>query len=124
MTKLRVLLIEDDATMLSLLRTLLRIEGYEVVPLENDRSAEAILETIRLERPDIILLDVHLRQVNGLDVLQAIRQDESICQIAVIMSSGADFGQRCLEMGANAFLLKPFMPDDLLRKMREFVGEP
>lgn len=119
----RVLLIEDDATMLTLLRTLLRIEGYETVPLENDQSAEAILKTIRSERPDVILLDVHLRQVNGLDVLQAIRQDESIGHIAVIMSSGAEVSQRCLGMGANAFLLKPFMPDDLLRQIRDLAGK-
>ncbi len=108
--------------MLALLRTLLRIEGYEVVPLESDRSADAILNTIRSECPDVILLDVHLRQVNGLDVLQAIRKDDIIGQTAVIMSSGVDLRDRCMELGANAFLLKPFMPDDLLLKIREMVG--
>jgi CheY-like chemotaxis protein len=120
--KSRVLLVEDDATMLTLLRTLLRIEGYETVPLENDRNADAILDTIRNEQPDVILLDVYLRQVNGLDILQKIRQDETIRDIGVIMSSGVDFSEQCLDLGANAFLLKPFMPDDLLHEIRELVS--
>ena len=116
---IKVLLIEDDHTMITLLRTLLRIEGFEVALLESDESLEAILASIRKDKPDVALLDVHLRQVNGLDLLYAIREDPECHDMHVIMSSGIDFGQQCLDGGADAFILKPYMPEDLISKLRQ-----
>jgi DNA-binding response OmpR family regulator len=117
----KILLVEDDVTMLSLLRTLLRFDGYEAVGLERDDSVELILNSIRREKPAVILMDVNLRQINGFDLLQALRASDDISDSKVIMSSGTDFNQRCLDAGANAFILKPYMPDDLLVKIRQVL---
>jgi CheY-like chemotaxis protein len=119
----KVMLIEDDHTMMSLLTTLMRFEGFETASIKNDESLDTMMEDIRQEMPDIIILDVHLRQVNGLDLLSAIRQDERMGQIGVILSSGMDVSQRCMELGANAFILKPYMPEDLLQKIRQVTAE-
>jgi CheY-like chemotaxis protein len=73
--------------------------------------------------PDVILLDVHLRRVNGLDLLTAIRQDEKTRHTGVILSSGMDVSQRCMELGANAFILKPYMPEDLLQMIRRVAAD-
>jgi CheY-like chemotaxis protein len=118
----KVMLIEDDFTMLSLLRTLLRFEKFEVVAVENDSDLPGVLDAIRRELPDIILMDVHLRQINGLDLLQAIRSDKATRSARVIMTSGIDIGQRCLEHGADAFILKPYMPEDLIQKIRQVMA--
>lgn len=118
----KVMLIEDDYTMLSLLRTLLRFEKFEVAAVENDSDMSTVLEAIRRELPDIILMDVHLRQINGLDLLRAVRSDESTRSARVIMTSGIDIGQRCLESGADAFLLKPYMPEDLIQKIHQVMA--
>jgi DNA-binding response OmpR family regulator len=67
------MLAEDDLTMVTLLKTLLGMEGYEVVALSID---EDVVEAIRNDRPDVLLLDVHLPHTNGLDVLDQIREDE------------------------------------------------
>ena len=115
----KVLLVEDDHTMVALLRTLLRFEGFDVALLESDESLEKILACVRKERPTVVLLDVHLRQVNGFDLLYAIRADAELYETRVIMSSGIDFSQRCLDEGANAFILKPYMPEDLITKLRQ-----
>jgi CheY-like chemotaxis protein len=117
------MLIEDDYTMMTLLTTLMRFEGYEMAVLKNDESLDTIMDDIRQESPNVLLLDVHLRRINGLDLLSAIRQDETTRRIGVVMSSGMDVSQRCTELGANAFILKPYMPDDLLQKIRQVIAD-
>jgi CheY-like chemotaxis protein len=120
--KSKVMLIEDDSTMITLLSTLMSFEGYETVALENDDNLDVIMEDIRREAPNVILLDVHLRRINGLDLLSAIREDEVTSRIGVVMSSGMDVSQRCLQLGANAFILKPYMPEDLLQQIRRVIA--
>jgi CheY-like chemotaxis protein len=119
----KIMLIEDDHTMVSLLTTLMRFEGFSSAMIQNDESLDTMLEDIRQEMPDIILLDVHLRRVNGLDLLSKIREDERTRRIGVILSSGMDVSQRCIELGANAFILKPYMPEDLLQKIRQVLAD-
>ena len=118
----KVMLIEDDATMLVLLRTLLQYEGYQVAVLEDDSSLQTILSSIHQEQPAVILMDVHLRQVNGIDLLEAVRKEPLIDSTGVIMSSGSDMRQRCLEQGADAFILKPYMPDELIQKIKQVLS--
>ncbi len=109
----KVLLAEDDYTMVSLLTTLLGLEGYQVVTVL-DKVGD-ILENIRIEMPDVILMDVHLGDLNGLDIVKALRQQDDLKHIMIIMASGMNMREACLDAGANEFLLKPYMPDDLLR---------
>ena len=118
----KVLLIEDDTTMLTLLRTLLELEGYAAAQMEGEGDLSAILEDIRKEKPSLILLDVHLRQVNGFDLFHLIRKDEDLQDIRVIMTSGIDFGQRCQKEGVDDFIQKPYMPEELIGKIRELSG--
>ena len=118
----KVMLIEDDHTMMLLLTTLMRFEGFETAVLKNDDNLDTVMDDIRQEMPDVIFLDVHLGRINGLDLLSAVRQDEKTSRIGVIMSSGMDVSQRCTELGANAFILKPFMPEDLIQKIRQVIA--
>ncbi len=111
----KVMLIEDDPTMLSLLNTLLEIEGYEVASLKGFGN---IIEDIHTQNPDIILMDVNLQGVNGIKVLEEIRKDNKIKDVKIIMSSGMDFSHESLSKGANDFLLKPYMPDELIDKIK------
>ncbi len=59
----KVILIEDDLTMLSLLGTLLEMEGYMVAKLKDEENITDILATMKLEKPDLALMDVHLPQI-------------------------------------------------------------
>ena len=111
----KVMLVEDDVTMLSLLRTLLKMEGFETTTLGPE---DDVLEALRREVPDVVLLDVNLTHGNGIDFLRRIRQDDSLRKIIVIMSSGMALETECLAAGANSFLLKPYMPDTLIAGIR------
>ena len=78
----KILLVEDDATMLSLLQTLLQLEGFEVCQVNLDQ-VDGIVSEIRREKPDLTLIDVHLRQISGLEILEQIRQDAELKDIFV-----------------------------------------
>ena len=108
----KVMLAEDDLTMVSLLKTLLKMDGFEVVALDADADVPAAVER---QRPDVLLLDVHLSKQNGLEILDMIRGSEHAGNVRVVMLSGLNLRDECMQHGADGFLLKPFMPDDLIR---------
>lgn len=113
------MLIEDDTSMVAVLSTLLELEGYQVaVPPPAGVTLDGLLDSVRGCRPDIILLDMHLHQISGLDLLKRIRADADIRETRVVMSSGMDVKDACIQSGADSFLMKPFMPDELLGKLR------
>ena len=119
----KVMIVEDDAAMLSLLTTLLEMEGFEVMKL-GEVKTDTILDQLRTQCPDVILMDVYLRQINGLDLLKLIKQDEQVKSLRVIMSSGMDFCDPCLQAGANAFIMKPYMPDELINQLHRVMSLP
>jgi DNA-binding response OmpR family regulator len=109
----KIFLVDDDKNIRSLLTTLLEIEGFEVIK-NLELSVDGVLQTVKSEGPDLVLLDVHLKGVDGIEILNAIRSDPSLDQIQVIMSSGMDLRRTCMDAGANGFLMKPYMPAELL----------
>lgn len=116
----KVMLIEDDPTMIGLLTTLLGIEGYEVVAFQ---SGEDVLSVIQRERPDVILLDVNLKNLgdemgSGFELLAALRGNQDLCQTSVIISSGMNYHEESKAAGADGFIMKPYMPDDLLNLIK------
>ncbi|HLO14999.1 MAG TPA: response regulator [Anaerolineales bacterium] len=111
----KILLAEDDATMVSLLKTLLNMEGFEVSALDVDSDVPA---SVLREKPDALFMDVHLGKQSGMEILEAIRGNKDLSNVRVIMTSGLNVREECIRRGANAFLLKPFMPDDLLKLLK------
>ncbi len=111
----KILLAEDDITMVSLLETLLRMEGFEVVALDIHADVPA---AVQREKPDALFMDVHLGDQSGMEILESIRQNGDLADVRVVMTSGLNMREECIDRGANAFLLKPFMPDDLISLLR------
>jgi DNA-binding response OmpR family regulator len=118
----KILIIEDDTSTETLLQKYLGLEGFDVVLLPRDDQMEQVIEGIQLEKPDLLLMDVYLRQLNGFEVLAAIRKNSQFKDLRVIMCSGAEFGERCAKEGADAFMLKPYMPEDLIRTMHRLLN--
>ena len=112
----KIFLAEDDATMVSLLETLLSMEGFQVVALNGD---DDVVARIREEKPSAVVLDIHLPNgVDGVDVIKTLRSLPEMAETKIIVCSGANRKDESLEAGADAFLLKPYMPDDLLQLLR------
>jgi DNA-binding response OmpR family regulator len=116
----KVLLAEDDPTMLGLLQTLLKMEGFEILSMPS--LNDDVVTVVRDLHPDIVLLDVHLPRQNGMDVVRTIRESSDIADTKVVMSSGLNLRVECINSGADDFLLKPYMPDDLIRMLRRQLG--
>jgi DNA-binding response OmpR family regulator len=114
----KILLAEDDETMVGLLTTLLRMDGYDVQAIDADEDVAAV---VKRDCPDVLVLDVHLAGQNGLDVLESIRRADRAHRVRVIMISGLNVRDESMRHGADGFLLKPFTPDDLTKVLRQNV---
>jgi DNA-binding response OmpR family regulator len=112
----KVLIVDDDRTMVSLLKILLEMDGYEVVNISIGRQ---LLEKARVENPDLILMDVFLADIDGKEILKQLRDSTDIAHVRVIMTSGMDVADQCMDAGADAFLLKPYTPEQLMKIIQE-----
>ena len=92
------------------------MEGYQVATLL-DKPGD-VLDNIRAAKPDVLLIDIFLGDRNGLDIVRQIRQMPDLNSMKIIMASGIDKTEDCLAAGANDFLLKPYMPNELFEKLR------
>ncbi len=115
---LKVMLAEDDANMRSMLKILLELENFKVSIAPERESEDSILGVMQSIAPDVVLMDVHLNKIDGVHLLRRMRSDSQLSNTRVIMSSGMDMRQECLQAGANAFLMKPYMPDELITLIR------
>lgn len=118
----KIMLVEDDRTMVSLLTTLLSLEGYSVTTPHN-HNHEDVMAAFSRERPEVALVDVNLRTGNGLDLVRQIRQAPDVKDTRILMCSGMNLKQECLQAGADGFVLKPFMPDDLINQIRSTLKQ-
>ena len=118
-----ILHVEDNEYNRKIIRHLLSKNSYEIVEAYN---GEAALDALTRQRPDLILMDVQLPKLSGLEVTRKIRADPLLAQIPVIAItsfalSGDD--QKAKEAGATAYLAKPYSPRDLLALMRRILPE-
>jgi len=115
----RVLVVDDDRVIQQLLEVNLQLEGYDVVATASD-GREA-LDKIAELKPDLVILDVMMPKMDGLEVCRHLKADPKLASIPVILLSARaqDLDIReGIEIGANAYLTKPFDPVELL----EVVG--
>lgn len=112
----KILVAEDDVTMVALLKTLLKMEGFQVVALDADADVPA---AVRREKPDVLLMDVNLSRQSGLEILDLLRKEKETKDVPVVMASGSSVKEECIRRGASAFLLKPFMPDELIKILKK-----
>jgi DNA-binding response OmpR family regulator len=113
-----VLIVEDDRATTGLLKTVFEMEGFETLVCPRP---ERVIETVREARPDLIMMDFHLAETNSLSVLRELKTDLELKYIPVLMTSGLDRSQECKEAGAEAFLIKPFRPVNLMVAVRQVL---
>ena len=117
---MRLLIVDDDAAFRALLRTTFEVVDVEV---EEAGSAEGALEAIGRGHPDAIVLDVRLPGMSGVELCRRLKADEATEKIAVVILSGSmDDSAPARELGADAFLRKPFSPLELLDVVERLTG--
>jgi CheY-like chemotaxis protein len=116
----KILVADDDTVMLGLLRTLMKLEGHEIVTVTRP---EEILPAIEKENPTLVLMDYHLAGGNSIDVLSLLKSNHDLQKIPVLVTSGMDRQTECLKAGADGFILKPFRPSQLIDTIRDIVED-
>jgi CheY-like chemotaxis protein len=114
-----ILVVDDDAPILLLMRNLLREFGFE--PVAAGSGAQALAE-VQKRTPDLILLDRNMPGMSGDEVLAAMRSDGNLSSVPVLMLTGEPMGpDEVARVGANAAVLKPFDVPALVEMIRAHV---
>ena len=117
MRKQLVMVVDDEAAIVRLLRATLESEGYAVVMADRGSAA---LDLLKDERPDLLILDVMMPEMNGFEVLRQIRTGSQHAKVPVIMltaRTGDVDKLQGFQSGADDYMTKPFNPDELLARV-------
>lgn len=123
MAKKRILIVDDEAQMVEMLKMRLEASDYDVIQA---LDGQAGLEAAKKEKPDLIILDLMLPKIDGFKVCRMLKFDEKYKTIPIIMfTARAQEADKKIgeEVGADAYITKPFEPQILLGKIKELLGE-
>lgn len=118
----RILIVDDDPLLCSLLKMALRREGYETHEVYSGRAALAYLDENTV---DLILLDVMMADFNGFDVLRHLKADDRLSDLPVIFLTARVDGisqKTGIDIGAVEYLTKPITPDVLVERVEAVLG--
>ncbi len=119
----RILLVEDEKNIILGVRTCLDAVGYEVEVAEN---GELALEAVARSQPHLILLDLMLPKYDGYEVLEILKSkpESSTIPVVVLTAKAEEEDRRkAMELGANAYMTKPFRPQELWDVLKEFLPD-
>lgn len=119
-----ILIVDDDPIGGSLTHTLLKEAGYDA---ELITDSKLVLDTVRADRPGLVILDILMPGIDGLTLCHMIKQDPAIRDTKIIMVSAKSFQaekQRAMRYGANLFIEKPYNIDTFSQQVMEVVGPP
>jgi two-component system response regulator ArlR len=115
----RILLIDDEERIVNFLALKLKVSGYDVVCA---RDGEKGLKIARTTAPDLMLLDIIMPGIDGLEVLRRLRQFSDLP--VIILSAKEHIAEEVLALGANSYMSKPFSPDDLIARIKLILSQP
>jgi two-component system cell cycle response regulator DivK len=119
----RVLIVEDNELNMKLFHDLLEAHGYKTIQTRNGKDA---LSLARQHRPDLVLMDIQLPEVSGLEVTRWLKDDQDLCDIPVVaVTAYAMKGdeERIRQGGCEAYISKPISVLGFIETIREFIGE-
>jgi two-component system chemotaxis response regulator CheY len=114
--------VDDSTTIRKIISIALKGSGHTIVEAENGKVA---LEALKTSKPDCIILDINMPEMNGIEFLKAKKTDPGISKIPVIVLTTQDeeaLKKEALSLGANAFLAKPFQQETLLATIKAVMG--
>jgi len=121
----KILIVDDEAHIRLLIEQALEDLEDEGVELLQASNGEEALQAIQAERPRLVFLDVMMPKMNGFDICRAVKHELGLSEVYIILLTAK--GQECdkqkgAEMGADAYMTKPFDPDELLEVAGQVLG--
>lgn len=117
----KILLVDDEPALVDMVKMRLEANKYEVITAYNGREG---LEKADAEKPDLILLDIMMPEMDGYEVLRKLRHKSEMLDIPVIMFTAKTDSQSIFEtqdLKATDYIIKPFNPKDLLRLIKKYI---
>jgi|WetSurMetagenome_2_1015567.scaffolds.fasta_scaffold332182_1 DNA-binding response OmpR family regulator len=119
-----VLVVDDEPRILRFIKLNLNSKGFEVLTASGGDTA---LRIITSQRPDLMILDIFMPGLDGFAVLQQLRQtekNEGLDRLPVIViSARSSVAEQAFNLGANDFIVKPFLPEDMMEKIRNIIDD-
>jgi CheY-like chemotaxis protein len=119
----KILVIDDEPDIMEIATARLKHAGYEIIPAS---SAEEGIAFLQKDIPDLILLDLLLPEMQGDELCRNLKTDDRYKQIPIILFTAsairAGRPEKIKELGANACVMKPFEPQELLEKVKKLIG--
>lgn len=122
MTK-KILVVDDEQDILKLIEKILSDAAYEIILAKN---GDEMFELLQKSKPDLILLDVMMPGINGYEICHLLKNNSETAHIPVVMLtvlSGPQDASKGMSMGAEAYLAKPFDPDELGREIKRVLKD-
>jgi DNA-binding response OmpR family regulator len=123
MDKKKILIVDDEPDILKLPSLRLRKLGYDILTAVNGKQA---LDSMRKEKPDLVLLDLALPLLSGDEVCKKSKNNEELKHIPIILftaSSNTMTADKAKMLGADDFVVKPFDPEELMNKVQHILTE-
>ncbi|MBU1147493.1 MAG: response regulator [Candidatus Omnitrophica bacterium] len=123
MAKKRILLVDDESDIVALTKNRLEANNYEVITAQSGKEA---LEKAKNHKPDLVLLDIIMHDMDGYEVCKKLKAGEETQDISVVFftaSSSSDLEKKCREIGAAGFIQKPYEPGELLELVKKTLGD-
>ncbi len=120
----KILIVDDELVMRTLLKEILEVFADKGVELLIVNNGEKAIESIKAEKPELIILDVMMPGMNGFEVCNTLKNRFGMKDVYVIMltANGHEINkQKSKDVGADLFMTKPFCPDELIKKVSKVL---
>lgn len=118
----KILVVDDEPDLLELVRDTLEMAGYTVITASDGEEG---LKSITEESPDLVILDIKMPKIDGMEVLERVRKNPLLNELPIIMLTslkGEGIIREAKEVGANDYIVKPFNQIDLLNRVKRVIS--
>ncbi|PIU32927.1 MAG: response regulator [Syntrophobacteraceae bacterium CG07_land_8_20_14_0_80_61_8] len=122
-----ILIVDDSASMRKIIRKTLSLSGFQVGACVEAANGKEALEILQQHPVDLVLSDINMPEMNGVEFLWQLRQDPRWKQLPVVMittETSEKIVKEAIELGARGYLRKPFRPEQIRSCLTEIMGEP
>lgn len=121
-----VLIVDDSSSMRAIIKKIIKVSGFSVGEFLAAADGKDALKVLKDEWVDIVLTDINMPNMNGMELIAEMKKDELMHSIPVVMvtTEGSEKKmQEAMDLGASGYVKKPFLPEDIKRTLSSIMGE-
>jgi len=121
-----VLIVDDSSSMRAIVKKIIKVSGFNVGEFLDASDGKEALKVLADEWVDIVLTDINMPNVNGMELMAEMKKDELLRSIPVVMitTEGSEKKmQEAMDLGASGYVKKPFLPEDIKKTLSSIMGE-